>query len=213
MNNRELTELRKYIKKEQAAGKIREFKFSCNPPVLFVTKTSGGIRLYVDYRRLNNLTIKNRYPLPLAEELKERLRGAKIFFKIDLKNGYNLVRIEKSHDWKLVFHTKFSLFEYLVIPFDLWNTSTIFQAMINETIRDLLDEVVIVYFNNILIYSETEQEHKILIKKVLERLQKVNLCLSIKKSSFHIREVQYLGYIISDKGFAMLEEKVPTIDE
>jgi hypothetical protein len=144
-------------------------------------------------------------------ELCERLARATIFTKLDLKNGYN--RIVEGDEWKTAFRTRYGLFEYLVMPFGLCNAPGTFQAMINKVLHDLLDEGVIVYIDDILIYSEDEESHIKLVEKVLQKLQDNHLCASIKKSVFHASEVEYLGYHISKLGIALSPEKVQTIKD
>jgi transcription initiation factor IIE alpha subunit len=157
------------------------------------------------------VTIKDLTPLPLMAELRERLGRAKVFTQLDLKNSYNLIRIAEGDEWKTAFRTRYALFEYLVMPFGLCNAPGTFQAMINKVLHELLDEGVIVYIDDILIYSEDEESHIRLVKKVLQKLQDNHLCASIKKSVFHASEVEYLWYHISKLGIAMSPEKVQTI--
>jgi hypothetical protein len=121
LSEKELKTLREYLRKELAAGKIRRSKSPAGAPIIFVPKPDGSMRLRVDYRGLNKSTVKDRTPLPLMSELRERLGRAKIFTKLDLKNGYNLVRIAEGDEWKTAFHTRYGLFEYLIMPFGLCN--------------------------------------------------------------------------------------------
>jgi hypothetical protein len=202
-SEKELQALREYLRKELAAGKIRESKSPAGAPIIFLPKPDGSLRLCVDYRGLNRVTVKDRTPLPLMSELRERLARATIFTKLDLKNGYNLIRIAEGDEWKTAFRTTYGLFEYLVMPFGLCNVPGTSQAMINKVLHDLLDEGVIVYIDHKLLYSENEESHIRLVEQVL--------CASIKKSVFHASEVKYLGYCISKFGIAMSPEKVHTI--
>jgi hypothetical protein len=144
-------------------------------------------------------------------ELMERLAGAKIFTKLDLKNGYNLVRIKEGEEWKTAFRTRYGLYEYLVMPFGLCNAPASFQAMMNEILSDLLDAGVIVYIDDVLIYSETEEEHKVLVRKVIQRLKDHNLCAAIDKSVFHVSEVDYLGFVVGVEGIKMNQKKIEEI--
>jgi hypothetical protein len=208
-----LQALCEYLRKELAAGKIRESKSPAGAPINFVPKPDGSLRLCVNYRGLNRVTIKDRTPLPLMAELRERPSRANTSTKLDLKNGYNLIRIAEGDEWKTAFRTRYGLFEYLVMPFDLCNAPSTFQAMINKVLHNLLDEGVIVYIDDILIYSEDEESHIRLVKKVLQKLKDNHLCASIKKSVFHASEVEYLGYHISKLGIAMSPEKVQTIKD
>jgi hypothetical protein len=194
LSEKELEVLREYLRKELAAGKVRRSKSPAGAPIIFVPKPNGSMRLCVDYRGVNKVTVKDRTPLPLMSELRERLGRAKIFTKLDLKNGYNLIRIAEGDEWKTAFRTRYGLFEYLVMPFELCNAPGTFQVMINKVLQELLDEDVIVYIDDILIYSEDEETHVELVKKVLEQLKTNHLCVSIKKSVFHAPEVEYLGY-------------------
>ena len=212
-NKMELAVLREYINKQMAVGKIRLLKSPAGSPILFVPKADGTLRLCVDYRGLNKIMVKDRTPLPLMTELREQVAKAKIFTKLDLRHGYNLIRIAEGDEWKTAFRTKYGLFEYLVMPFGLCNAPASFQAMFNQVLRELLEEGVIVYIDDILIYLETEVKHIRLVSKVLEKLKKANLCVAINKSLFHVKEVDNLGYIISDKDISLspLAEKIQTV--
>src|SRR6266550_2361128 len=211
MSENKLKVLREYLDKQLETGKIRASKSPASLSILFVPKADGMLRLCVDYRGLNKITVKDRTPLPLMSELRERVRKAKIFTKLDLRHGYNLIRIADGDEWKTTFRTKYGLFEYLVMPFGLCNAPASFQAMINEVIRELLDEGVIVYIDDILIYSVTEEEHITLVQRVLGKLKKAHLCVALDKCRFHVSEVDYLGYVISDKGISMSQEKVRAV--
>ncbi len=211
MSENELTVLREYLDKQLETGKIRASKSPASSPILFVPKADGTLRLCVDYRGLNKITVKDRTPLPLMSELRERVGKAKIFTKLDLRHGYNLIRIADGDEWKTAFRTKYGLFEYLVMPFGLCNAPASFQTMINAVLWTYLDDGVIVYIDDILIYSKTEEEHIRLVRAVLEKLKKANLCVALNKSSFHVTEVEYLGYIISDRGISLSEDKVKAI--
>jgi uncharacterized membrane protein len=212
LSGTELEALRTYLDKMLAEGKIRPSKSPAGAPILFVPKPEGrGLRLCVDYRGLNRVTIMNRFPLPLMNELQDRIQGARLFTKLDLKNGYNLIRIKAGDEWKTAFRTRYGLYEYLVMPFGLANAPATFQAMMNTILRDLLDLGVIVYIDDILIYSKTKEEHEKLVKEVLSRLQRYGLAASMDKCVFHQNKVDFLGYVISDQGISMAEDKVKTI--
>jgi hypothetical protein len=151
-----------------ASGKIVPSNSPAVAPILFIPKANGKLRLCIDYRGLNAITIKNRYPLPLMNELSDGMKGAVYFTKIDLKNGYNLIQIAKGEEWKTTFRTKYGHFEYRVMPFSLTNAPAIFQVMVNTIFKDLLDQGVVVYLHDILMYSKTKEEHLALVGKVLE---------------------------------------------
>ena len=211
LSEKELKALRDYLEQMQREGKIRRSTSSAAAPILFVPKPDGSLRLCIDYRGLNKITIKNRYPLPLMNEIRDRLGKATVFTKIDLKNGYYLLRMAEGEEWKTAFRCRYGLYEYTVMPFGLCNAPSTFQSMINDVFRDLLDEGVIAYMDDILIYSETIEEHVALVRRVMEKLRKAGLCVSIKKSSFHQRSVEFLGYKISEHGIEMTTEKIESI--
>lgn len=192
-------------------GKIRPSKSPAGAPILFVKKKDGSLRLCVDYRGLNRVTIKNRYTLPLGEELRDRISGAKIFSKIDLKEGYNLVRIKQGDEWKTAFRTRYGHYEYLVMPFGLTNAPATFQALINDILREFLDQGVVAYLDDILIYSTDEAEHEELVNKVLDKLIENNLVANPKKSFFHQKVIDFLGFVLSEKGVAMSTDKVEEV--
>ncbi|KAF8729829.1 hypothetical protein RHS02_07751, partial [Rhizoctonia solani] len=145
--------LKQHINKELAMGKIRPSTSSTSAPVMFVKKADRSLRLVVDYWKLNDVTHKNVYPLPRQDDLMAKLRHAKIFTKLDLRWGYNNVRIKEGDEWKMVFRTKYGLFEYLVMPFGLTNAPAAFQHFMNDLFRDLIDVMVVIYLDNILIFS------------------------------------------------------------
>ncbi|QRW25843.1 Retrotransposable element Tf2 protein [Rhizoctonia solani] len=205
---REDTELRETIEKQLKAGLICPSKSPMASPILFVKKKNGKLRMCVDYRRLNSMTKKNAYPLPLPQNLIEKLQGAKIFSKFDLRAGYNLVRIKEGNEWKTAFKTKYGLFEYLVMPFGLTNAPAAFQDMMNEIFRDLLDVYVIIYLDDILVFSLNEKDHEAHVREVLKRLQDNDLFCNIEKCHFHVKKIDYLGFIISEFGIEVDQSKV-----
>lgn len=209
----ELQLLRDYIESNLAKGFIRPSTSPAGAPVLFVPKPGGGLRLCVDYRGLNKITIKNRYPLPLISELLDRLRSAKIFTKIDLRSAYNLVRIREGDEYKTAFRTRYGHFEYLVMPFGLTNAPAAFQSGINEIFYDCLDKFVVIYLDDILIFSNNEEQHEEHVKLVLQRLQDHGLYAKLEKCEFHQTSISYLGYVISPDGISMDKSKVSAIND
>ena len=151
LSQKELEVLREYLDRMIAQGKIQPSKSPAGAPILFVPKPNGKLRLCIDYRALNNVTIKNRYPLPLMNELRDRVAGAKIFTKLDLRDGYYLIRIKEGDEWKTAFRTRYGHFEYTVMPFGLANAPATFQNMMNEVLREFLDQGVVVYIDDVLI--------------------------------------------------------------
>ena len=162
MSQDELATLKEYIDENLAKGFIRHSKSPTGAPILFVKKKDGSLRMCVDYRGLNKVTIKNRYPLPLISGLLNQLVQTKIYTKIDLRGAYDLVRVKEGDEWKTSFRTRYGHFEYLVMPFGLTNAPTIFQHLMNNIFREFLDNFVVCYLDNILIYSKDikqDEEH------------------------------------------------------
>ena len=211
MSREENIELRKYLEENLEKGFIRASQSPAASPVLFVKKPGGGLRFCVDYRGLNDITIKNRYPLPLISETLSRLSKAVIYSKLDIISAFNRLRIAHGEEWKTAFRTRYGLFEYLVLPFGLCNGPASFQAYINETLREYLDIFCTAYLDDILIYSDSLAQHRHHVKVVLERLRKAGLQIDITKCEFHTTSVAYLGLIITTEGVRMDPVKVETI--
>ena len=211
--------LRKYLAEMVSTGKVRRSRSATAAPILFVRKKNGELRLCVDYRALNKLTIPNRYPLPRIDELQEKLKGGKWFTKLDLKNGYNQVRIKAGDEWKTAFKTKLGLYEYTVMPFGLMNAPSSFQEMMDEVLAELYD-CAVWYIDDILIHtrqtgdssnSDSEAEHKSAVEKVLGKLMEHDLAVNLAKSVFHVRRVEFLGYIFGQDTLEMESTKVQAI--
>ncbi len=211
MSELELKALKEYIDDILDKGFIQASSSPTGAPVLFAKKKDGGLQLCVDYKVLNKLTKKNRYPLPLIGNLIDQLRKAKVFTKLDLRAGYNNVRIAKGHEWKTVFCTRYSSYEYLVMLFGLTNASSNFQYFMNDVFHDMVDTFVIVYLDDILIFSNNEEEHTEHVRKVFKRLEEHNLHVKPEKCDFHTKSVEYLGVIVSPEGVAMDPQKVDAI--
>lgn len=211
LSQKELEELRAYIDDNLKKGFIRRSESPAGAPVLFVPKKDSKLRLCVDYRGLNKITVKNRCPLPLISETLDRLSTAKIFTKLDLKGAYNLVRVAKGDEWKTAFRTRYGHFEYLVMPFGLTNAPATFQAFLNDVLRECLDTVVVIYLDDILIYSPDEESHTTHVRRVLQLLADAQLQVNLEKCQFHVSEVEFLGYVISPKGISMDPAKVQAI--
>ena len=206
-----LAELKTYIEENLAKNFIRHSKSPAGAPILFVKKKDGSLRMCVDYRGLNKITIKNRYPLPLISGLLDQLNQAKIYTKIDLRGAYNLVRIKEGDEWKTAFRTRYGHFEYNVMPFGLTNAPAAFQHFMNDVFREYLDNFVVCYLDDILIYSKNIEEHEIHVRQVLQKLRDAGLYAKMEKCVFHTTQVDFLGYIISNDGLMMDSKKVQTI--
>ncbi|KAF8761978.1 hypothetical protein RHS01_00172 [Rhizoctonia solani] len=185
----------KHIDEELATGKIRPSTLSAGAPVI----------------KLNDVTHKNVYPLPRQDNLMAKLRHAKLFTKLDLQWGYNNVRIKEGDKWKTAFRTKYGLFEYLVMPFGLTNAPAAFQHFMNNLFRDLIDVTVVIYLDNILIFSENPEDHPAHVREVLSQLMKNQLFCKLSKCHFHVTTVDYLGIVISPSGFSMDQKKVEAV--
>ena len=211
LSQKELEVLWEYLEKMIAQGKILQSKSPAGAPILFVPKPNGKLRLCVDYRALNHVTIENRYPLPLMNGLRDRVAGAKLLTKLDLREGYYLIRINEGNKWKTAFRTRYGHFEYTVMPFGLAFAPATFQNMMNEVLGGFLDQEVVVYIDDVLTYSENVEQHIELDKKVLKKLAEYNLAVATHKSIFHVPEVEFLGYIFNETGVTMSERKVEAV--
>jgi hypothetical protein len=155
LSQTELAALREFLEEYLAKGFIRESKSPAGAPILFVPKKDGGLRLCVNYRGLNAITVKNRYPLPLITKIMDRVTRAQYFSKIDLKDAYYRLRIKVGDEWKTAFRTRYGHYEFMVVPIGLTNAPATFQAYINQALRGLVDDFCIVYLDDILVFSRT----------------------------------------------------------
>ncbi|XP_056425793.1 uncharacterized protein LOC130367400, partial [Hyla sarda] len=192
-------------------GFIRKSSSPAGAGFFFVSKKDGSLRPCIDYRGLNKITVKNRYPLPLISELFDRLQGAHIFTKLDLRGAYNLIRIREGDEWKTAFNTRDGHFEYLVMPFGLCNAPAVFQDFVNEIFRDLLYSCVIVYLDDILIFSANLEEHRQHVRMVLQRLRDNQLYAKIEKCLFECQSLPFLGYLVSGQGLQMDPDKLSAV--
>src|ERR1700742_875693 len=209
----ELQTLCEFVDEHLAMGFIRPTRSPHGAPVLFIKKKDGSLRLCVDFRGLNRITKKDRYPLPLISNLLDAPRKARIYTKIDLKHAYHLVRINKGNEWKTTFCTRWGSFEWNVMPFGLTNAPAAWQRFINDVLADMIDVNVIVYLDDILIYSDDPASHQEHIKEVLRRLRKNKLFANTKKCEWSVDTVEYLGYIMSPAGLTMAADKVKAITD
>ena len=210
----EQKKLDEFLDENLKTGRIRPSKSPMASAFFFVKKKDGSLRPVQDYRKLNEMTIKNRYPLPLISELVNKLRGASYFTKLDIRWGYNNVRIKEGDEWKAAFRTNRGLYEPLVMFFGLTNSPATFQTMMNDILRELVNEGhVIIYLDDILIFTETLEEHHRIVARVLETLEKHNLYLKPEKCDFDKKEIEYLGVIISHNSMRMDPVKIAGIME
>ena len=208
----ELETLKTYIKTNLANGFIRPSKSPAGAPILFDRKPDGSLRLCVDYWGLNNITIKNRYPLPLIGELLDRFGQAKRFTQLDLTNAYYRMRIREDDEWKTAFRTRYGHFKYQVMPFGLFNAPATFQGYVNKILAEKLDVFVIVYLDDILIYTEDPgQPHVDAIRWVLDQLRKYSPFANLKKYHFYQDEIRFLEYVVSFKGISMEAKRIEVV--
>ncbi len=200
--------MQKYIEEELSKGFIRPSTSPASAGFFFVQKKDGGLRPLLTTEPLNERTVKFRYPLPLVPAALEQLRKARFYTKLDLRSAYNLVRIREGDEWKTAFSTCTGHYEYLVMPFGLSISPAVFQSFINDVFRDMLNRQVVVYIDDILIYSDTLEDHVQHVRAVLQRLIQYQLFAKIEKCDFHQTSISFLGYIISPGGVAMDEGKV-----
>jgi RNase H-like domain found in reverse transcriptase/Reverse transcriptase (RNA-dependent DNA polymerase)/Integrase zinc binding domain/Chromo (CHRromatin Organisation MOdifier) domain/Retroviral aspartyl protease len=213
LSQTELKALHEYIKENLAKGFIRRSESPAGAPILFVKKKDGSLRLCVDYRGLNKVTTPNRCPLPLISETFDQLGRAKYFTKLDMRGAYNLLRIAKGDEWKTAFRCRYGHFEYQVMPFGLMNAPGTFQAFVNDVLRDYLDDFVVVYLDDILIYSDTLEEHTEHVRRVLKKLDAAGIGLKLEKCAFDKQEVHFLGFVIGINGISMDPAKVAAIQD
>jgi len=213
LSEAETLALREYIQENLAKGHIRPSSSPGGAPILFVKKPDGSLRLCVDYRSLNKITRKDRYPLPLISGQLDRLHNAKIYSKLDLRNGYSNVRIADGEEWKTAFRTRYGTFEYLTVPLGLTNAPAVFQRFMNDIFSDLLDVYVVIYLDDILIYSDNPEQHSAHVREVLSRLRKHDLYCKPEKCEFHATKIEFLGYVVSPDGIFMDPGKVKTIQD
>ena len=207
----ELRCIKKWIDENLAKGWIRASSSPAAAPILLAAKPGGGIRICQDYRGLNAVTIKNRYPLPLIRETLDSLCNAKFYTKLDVISAFNRVRIAQGHEWMTAFITRFGLYESLVTPFGLCNAPATFQNYINHLLHDALDVYCTAYLDDVLVYSRTRKEHTAHVNEVIRRLGEAGLQIDINKSEFYTQKTKYLGLIISTDGLSMDPEKVKAI--
>lgn len=215
MRQNEKKVLEDYVRDKLKKGHIRPSRSPAGYPVLFVPKPNKHgvptLRMCVDYRQLNEITIKNRYPLPLIADLTDVLQGAQIFTAIDLRDSYALLRIKEGDEWKTAFRTPYGHFEYQVVPYGLSNAPSAFQNLVNDTLREKLDTCVVVYLDDILVYSKNEEQHVKDVTWVLQRLKDMGLKVKPEKCEWHKEQVTFLGYLVGRDGIAMDPRKTSAV--
>ncbi|XP_019059514.1 PREDICTED: uncharacterized protein LOC104825588 [Tarenaya hassleriana] len=209
----EMAELKKQLNELMEKGFIQPSVSPWGAPVLFVKKKDGSMRLCIDYRGLNQVTIKNRYPLPRIDELLDQLQGAQWFSKIDLRSGYHQIGVKAGDVQKTAFRTRYGHFEFVVMPFGLTNAPAVFMQLMNRVFMDYLDEFVIIFIDDILIYSPDRCSHEQHLRLVLQRLREQKLYAKFSKCAFWLQEVGFLGHVISAQGVQVDQAKIEAVME
>ncbi|GJT26601.1 putative reverse transcriptase domain-containing protein [Tanacetum coccineum] len=207
----EMQELSGQLQELQDKGFIRPSHSPWGAPVLFVKKKDGSFRMCIDYRELNKLTVKNRYPLPRIDDLFDQLQGSCYFSKIDLRSGYHQLRVHEDDIPKTAFRTRYGHFEFTVMPFGLTNAPAVFMDLMNRVCKPYLDKFVIVFIDDILIYSKTKEDHEVHLRLVLELLRKEKLYAKFSKCEFWLQEVHFLGHVVNQSGIHVDPGKIEAV--
>ncbi|GJV64029.1 putative nucleotidyltransferase, ribonuclease H [Tanacetum coccineum] len=207
----EMQELSGQLQELQDKGFIRPSHSPWGAPVLFVKKKDGSLRMCIDYRELNKLTVKNRYPLPRIDDLFDQLQGSRFFSKIDLRSGYHQLRVHEDDIPKTAFRTRYGHFEFTVMPFGLTNAPAVFMDLMNRVCKPYLDKFVIVFIDDILIYSKTKEDHEVHLGLVLELLRKEKLYAKFSKCEFWLQEVHFLGHVVNQNGIHVDPSKIEAV--
>ncbi|GJT76719.1 putative reverse transcriptase domain-containing protein [Tanacetum coccineum] len=206
-------ELSDQLKELSDKGFIRPSSSPWGAPVLFVKKKDGSFRMCIDYRELNKLTVKNRYPLPRIDDLFDQLQGSSIYSKIDLRSGYHQLRVREEDIPKTAFRTRYGHYEFQVMPFGLTNAPAVFMDLMNRVCKPYLDKFVIVLYLDILIYSKNKQEHAEHLKLILELLKKEQLYAKFSKCELWTPKVQFLGHVIDSQGIHVDPAKIESVKD
>jgi len=211
LSTEKLNALQQYLKENMWKEFIKKSQSSAEYLILFVLKLNESLRLCVDYKTLNNIMIKNSYLLSLIAELQNKLQSAQWFTKFNILKTFNQIQIKEEDEWKTVFCTRLEHYKYLIMFFNLINASVTFQIFVNNVLQRYLNQFVIVYLDDILVYSKTKKKHVQHVKKVLQTLKKVDLRIKSEKSEFHVQSVQFLRFIVMFQSLRMNSKKIEAV--
>jgi len=203
--------MKKQLNELLEKGFIRPSKSPYGAPVIFVKKKDGSLRMCVDYRSLNNMTVKNSYPLPRIDEMFDKLHGATIFSSLDCCSGYHQIRVKENDIEKTAFNTRYGQFEYLVVPFGLCNAPATFQTLVHNIFADFIDDSLLIFIDDILIFSKSETDHLRHLKQVFELCRKHELYLKPKKCRLGCSQINWVGHILKANGQAVESSKIRAI--
>ncbi|GJW06153.1 putative reverse transcriptase domain-containing protein [Tanacetum coccineum] len=209
----EMEELSTQLQELSDKGFIRPSSSPWGAPILFVKKKDGSFRMCINYRKLNKLTMKNRYPLPRIDDLFDQLQGSSVYSKIDLRFGYHQLRVRDEDIPKTAFRTRYGHYEFQVMPFGLTNMPTVFMDLMNQVCRPYLDKFVIMFIDDILIYSKTKEEHDVHLRLILKLLKKEELYAKFSKCDIWLSKVQFLGHVIDSEGIHVDPVKIESIKD
>jgi hypothetical protein len=211
MSTLELVELKMQLKEMMDKGYIQPNVSPWGAPDLFVKKKDGTLSLCIDYRQLNKVTIKNKYPLPRIDDLFDQLGGVSIFSKIDLRSGYHQVQIKGEDIHRIAFRMRYGHYEFVVVPFGLTNAPATFMCLMNNVLNKFLDKFVLVFIDDILIYSKNKKEHEEHLRLVLQVLREHQLYAKFSKCEFFQKQIHYLGHVLSEEGVVVDLDKIRSI--
>nr|GFB97873.1 putative reverse transcriptase domain-containing protein [Tanacetum cinerariifolium] len=205
--------LSEQLKELSDKGFIRPSSSPWGAPVLFVKKKDGSFRMCIDFRELNKLTVKNRYPLPRIDDLFDQLQGSSVYFKIDLRSGYHQLRVREEDIKKMLSEHVMDILNSKIMPFGLTNALAVFMDLMNRVCKPYLDKFVIVFIDDILIYSKDEKEHEEHLRRILKFLKKEELYAKFSKYEFWIPKAQFLGHVIDNQGIHVDPAKIKSVKD